>query len=261
MGRKYILLRIVLPLVLLAIVGIGFALNKSGWSFEPVAPKSVTKESLKYSSAEQDVLLRMTDLFQQSMRSERVIIAGSVDYTDPADTAGMIHQDFSYCRKDNMCYYKADDQEIISLEDVYIIINHTAQQIYIAPPKKLEAPLAVPNDSLISAWQNDGYKMTMAAAGKDSVVQLKCDNHISCKLYRYKLNFATGNVSEIDLRMTDLDDPLNPAADKVYHCPISRWEVGKTDDNLFVKSHYLSKKGNDYVPAKQYADYELINKL
>ncbi|MBV8255081.1 MAG: hypothetical protein JO154_20940 [Chitinophaga sp.] len=220
-----------------------------------------TVEPFKYSVEEKDVLRRVADVFQKAMMNERVIISGSIDYTDPADTAGSVHQEFKYCRKDNMCYYKTDSNEVIALEDVYVVINHTSRQIYLAPPRKVEAPLTVPNDSLINTWQQDGYKLTMAGAGEDSLVQLKCDNHISCKLYGYKLNFTTGKISEINLRMTDLDDPLNPAADKVYHCPISRWEVGKADDDLFVKHRYLIKKDNGYVPAKQYADYELINKL
>ncbi|MFY0256455.1 hypothetical protein ACDQ55_21175 [Chitinophaga sp. 30R24] len=257
--RKYaLLLRIIVPLLVVAIGAIAYAINQPLKKIEFKADAEPVIAQQTFSRTEKELLGRLFGVFTKATASKRMLISGTLYATDPSDSAATGRQDFRYCRNNEECYYRVNEGEMIALKNMYIVINHAAKKILVSHARKIEVPFQLPNDSLIHIWEQENYKIVTTKENTDSIISFVCDNHISCKQYRYKLNFSTGEVHELYMRLTDLQDPLNPEKDKELRFVMKDWKEGEVDEQLFKQHRYVEGVLPHCQPAAAYHDYQLI---
>ncbi|SHL81634.1 hypothetical protein SAMN05444266_10589 [Chitinophaga jiangningensis] len=257
---KKIRLIFLVPILLLMAAAIAFAARRPWYSLTVRDTVKSDQPAFSYNPKEKQVLKQLTTLFKRALASDRMIISGNINYTDPADSASSGSLPFYYCRRNNECYYAADGTEMIALKDVYILIDHPGKQIIVSGPKKIEVPTGFPDYAIVGSWEKDNYLFHMDTLAQGTRVRLECSNHVYCKLYEYQADFSTGIITAIKMRLTDLDRPLDTLTDKIYECSIKEWTYDQADNQLFKKNKYLTGTKNNYRPSPEYENYQLIDK-
>jgi hypothetical protein len=186
-------------------------------------------------------------------------VEGNMQASDPTDSANVLNTHFRYCRNGDATYYQTGNNEVATLKDAYISVNGDAKKILLSPPKEILPGLQLPADSILRIWKEDRYIVSRSITPPLVTINLLCENHITCKQYRFIYNQDTRLLHEVFMRLTDLNDPLNKQLDKPVRISYQHWQEGQVPAALFRKEHYLDVQQGSYVPSASYAGYELMS--
>lgn len=258
--------KILLPLLGVLLVAATYAGVPAirGWWKERMintAQESIPDPVIKtpYTVEEAQILQELIAICGHMDSLHQFSVEGNIQASDPADSVNVLDTHFRYCRNGKAFYYRAGDNETIVLADASIAVNSSVKKIFLGPPKAILPALHMPADSILNIWKEDRYTITRSAAPPLVTINLVCENHVTCKQYRFIYNENTRLLNEVYLRLTDLNDPLNKEMDKPVKITYHHWEEGKVPGALFKKDHYVTVQGGSYVPSSLYRDYELLS--
>lgn len=261
--RKYIWsAKILLPLLVVLLVAVAYAgvpTIKSWWKEKAVEePVAAVNQSLPYTQAEDEILSELLTVCARMEKIQQFSVEGNIHASDPSDSANVLRTDFRYCRDGQRFYYKAGDNETVTLPDAYVTVNSKVRKIFLSPPMEVLPPLQLPLDTLMKVWKTDRYLVTKSVAAPLVTVNLVCENHITCKQYRFTYDQDTRLLTRVFMRLTDMEDPLNKKRDKPVEIIYSHWVEGKVQPELFSKRRYVEGEADRYTPGKLYQDYEVV---
>lgn len=261
--KKYIIsIKIIVPVLALTLVAAAFAspavrswLRPAGKSSAVVTPAA---KDGGYTVEDEKLLRDMLGVYAHLDSCKTFLVAGRFAATDPADSSRQMDAAFRFYKDGTQFYYRIGDNEMIALQDAYISINHTAKKIFIAPPKKVLPPFHMSTDSLLRLWKEDRYQLSATDTGDTRMLQLLCENHVTCKEYRFAYNRSKHVMQSYFMRLTDLSDPLNTALDKTVLVTINEWVEDNTPGDLLRRSRYVVRHQDNWKPAGVYRDYQLM---
>ena len=257
--KKYIRSMRILMLVLILIVAVGaFAGAPLLHIWQQRVTPVETAETTHNSMAEELALKKLLSVFSRMSEVTSLYATGSFNAVDPSDPDNKIGTSFIYSQDREQLYYRIGNQEIVALPDIYIAVNHDIKKIFVSDAKTILPPMQMPVDSLLRLWKNENYTISETTTGNLTTVDLRCDNHITCKEYKAVYDAEKLYVTSVYMRLTNLDDPFNEKKDKQITVSFSRWEEGKTPPALFHSSQYIRKEQGAYLPAARFKGYELM---
>ena len=258
------LLKILLPVIILGGVIVSFA-GIPKWmhrakplAVAPTAP-TVPERGIVYSVEEKRKLGQLAAIYDHMNGCAELDASGVLTAYDPADSSATLQHPFRLCRKGKELYYQTGDMEMISLSDMYISVSHKARKIFIGPAKTVLPPFQLPTDSLAVTWQSDNYRMVTEDLPGKSRMRMLCDNHITCKEYRFDYDTAAMAVKQVYMRLTNLRDPLNNKLDKEVSLTVNEWREQHIPAALLKTSTYLVKEHDGWHATAAYAGYDLVS--
>jgi|GEM_PF-2666795 len=217
------------------------------------------EEKITYTPGQKAKFKELMAIYSHIDSCKEIFMAGKMTCIDPSDSSQNLNTTFKYCRKFDELYYQTDESEMVALKDMYLAISNNARKILVNQPKTIVSPFLVPADSLIALFQNDSYKMEYDDNDNGTSIRFLCPEHVYCKEYNFEVK--NNRLSAFSMRLTDLNDPLNTAKDKMIKVTIDQWEEKKLPVNLLKAQTYVNLQGNRIQPSAAYAGYELINYL
>jgi hypothetical protein len=261
--KKYIWsAKVLLPLLAIMLVAGAYAgvpAIRLWWQNKAVDTTADIAKETPYSKEEEAILQELIAVCGRMDTIQRYTVEGNMQASDPADSANVMNTHFRYCKNVQEFYYQSGENEMAALKDAYITVNDGVKKVFLSPPKKVVPGFQMSADSILNIWKEDRYIVTRSEAPPLVIINLECENHITCKQYRFTYNKETQLLHKVFLRLTDFNDPLNKDKDKPVQITYTHWAEGEVPVELFRKDHYLSGEAGNYVPGKLYKDYELIN--
>lgn len=182
--------------------------------------------------------------------------SGHMDAHNPADSGNDLHAVFTCSRRGQEYYYRVGAQEMVALSGLFITINHDLRKMTIGESQQLMVPSLVPEADLEKMWEGEDYEITADTLQSKVKMRFLCERHVSCKEFRMEYDTAVGLPSLLYMRMTDLADPLNKDADRIYQLTVDEWRTD-AQPGLFVAAQYVSGGKDHWVPAGRFTGYEL----
>lgn len=199
----------------------------------------------------------LASLYNRIGDMRQYLAEGSIQLADHADTSRSISTKFRYCHTDSMNYYQLGDQEMIAVPGLYISVQHSVKKIMISPREQGRKPFQVFIDhEQIEALKKEGYSISKEDGGQLSVIRLQREKHISCREYRVSYDSA-GLIRRIFMRSAHETVPEDLTLDKYISVNIHRWQTNGLPLHVFNVEKYIVKKGDEWVPAKAFAGYEI----
>lgn len=187
-------------------------------------------------------------------------LGGVINIIDRANPAGaMDHVNFLFCKQGDEFYYQLGKIITLNGQGVYLYIDNQSKRVMLSPQKKVQYDAGMKQFADMGAnIQSEHYKITSAINGDEQTISLVNERHISCKQHTITFNRHSLKVKYLYMRLTNLNDPLNKANEKVITVKINEW------DNTADISRYLSKdkvitnvKGR-WKTVNVFRNYELI---
>jgi hypothetical protein len=214
-----------------------------------------------FNDDEKNILRELQDLFKVFSSEKQFYLSGSMDMYNPADSAETnTSSQFDFLKKDDVVYYKNDNQQSVNTEKYYAVADHAAKKIMIGPAKDVLAISPIPFSALSKNFKNDGYTVEKTENGNVTTIKLLCENHISCKEIKVEFDPLTRKPSLLFYRFTDLNYPEDKDHDKTITVRINKWEAG-AEAKDYPMPQIISIADETITGAKGFEDYEIINLL
>jgi hypothetical protein len=257
--KKYIhSIKAIILILILAIAAGAFAGAPLLRIWQQKATIVKAEKSIGLGMADELALKKLMSVFGRMSEITSLYAVGEISAIDPSVPDNKMNTTFIYCRDNERLYYRVGNQEVISLPDIYIAVNHDIKKIFISQAKITLPPLQMSVDSLLHLWKGENYTLSETVSGKLTTVDMRCDNHITCKEYKAVYDVEKQFVTAVYMRLTNLDDPLNDKMDRQVAMSFNEWEERKAPPELFRLSQYVHREREIYLPASRLKDYELM---
>lgn len=191
---------------------------------------------------------------------DQLQISGTMSIHDGSDSTADI-DDAAYCfiKRDSNFYYKMNAVEMINTPSYYLQADGQQKKIMLSPHKSINPQLMFPQiEKLVTKLQEEKYSVVEKPAPegfrKISLLNL---HHVTCKEYSITFNNSTFKPTEVFIRLTNLDDPLNPKMDKTVSMKYSE----KSDLNimeLLSIERVVARTSKGFKAINGYSGYEVI---
>lgn len=217
---------------------------------QPVVSEPVPDADLK-------ILRELGGLFHRLDSVKDFEVRGSVTSTDPGDSTAGGTLTFHYARLDSMVYYQLDREEILSTKDVFVMVNHSTEQIFVSAPKPFNPGVFPAGDQMANFLTGEGYAVSRKKKDGLNRITLARPNHITCKEYQVAFD-DDGFIRETYMRLTDVRDPLNADKDRTVQTKADEWKIARPAASLFDASRFVQQRSGRYFAAGSFKTYQLI---
>lgn len=204
-----------------------------------------------------EILQELGGLFHRLDSVRDFEVRGSVSSTDPADSAANGTIAYHYARLDSMVYYRLGQEEILSTKEAFVMVNHSAEQVFVSGPKPFNPGVFPAGDQMANFLTGEGYAISREKKDGLTWITLVRPNHVTCKEYRVGYD-DNGFIRETFMRLTDLRDPLNAEKDRTVKTKADGWKTERPAASLFDASRFVQQQSGRYVPAGSLKTYQLI---
>lgn len=180
-----------------------------------------------------------------------------IDRANPADA--MDHVDFLFCKQGDEFYYRLGKTITLNEQGLYLYIDNQSRRIMLSPQKKVQYDAGMKQFADMGAnIRSEHYKMTSKINGDEQTISLVNEHHISCKQYTITFNRQNLKVKYLYMRLTNLNDPLNKANEKVVTVSISKWDNTADVSGYLSKDNVVKNVKGGWRTVNVYRNYELI---
>ena len=180
-----------------------------------------------------------------------------IDKVNPADR--MDHVGFLFCKQGDEFYYKLGNTVTLNEQGVYLYIDYLARRIMLSAKKEVIYDMGLKQFADIGATvRSENYTMTSKITGEEQTISLINEHHISCKEYALTFDKRDMKIRRLYMRLTNLDDPLNKAKEKVIDVSITRWDDSADLSRYISKSEVIRPENGGWRTAIGFKGYELI---
>lgn len=184
-------------------------------------------------------------------------IKGSIEVKDLADSSNSMLASFYYSRNGNIGYYRLGENEMISLQDAYIVVSHDTKKIFLSAPREVINPMKNPPGFEVEVLTNEGFMAAKTTSAGLTRISLNNSHHATCREYSLLFD-STGIIHESAMRLTDQLNPVDKSRDKLLHVKIDSWEPGVANNELLHTNRYVSIKNGKTLPAPALNGYKVI---
>lgn len=192
--------------------------------------------------------------------ADQLALSGILSIHDGNDSSANI-DNAAYCfiKRDSSFYYKMNLVEMVNTRSYCLQVDGQQKKIMLSPHKSINPQLMFPNmDKLVARLQEEKYSVVeLPAPDGFRKITLVNSHHVTCKEYSITFNSETFKPSEVFIRLTNLDDPLNSKMDKTISMKYSE----KNDINqqeLLSIERMVIKTDKGFKAVNGYSGYEVI---
>ncbi len=187
-------------------------------------------------------------------------LGGIINIVDKASPANaMDHISFLFCKQGDEFYYRLGKTITLNAQGVYLYIDNQSKRIMVSSQKKVMYDAGMKQFAdLGTNIQSEHYKVTSKIDGNEQTISLVNEHHISCKQYTITFNRSSLKVKYLYMRLTNLNDPLNKANEKVVTVNISKWDNTADISGYLSKNEVIKAINGGWRTAGRYKDYELL---
>jgi hypothetical protein len=243
-------IKLLLLIPVLVLVAVGYAVMKP-------AEKVVAVAVVKPVSEQIGILQELSTVLHKMDTLTVFTIEGTMTAKDLADSTRNMETSFCYSRNGQEAYYRVGQQEMISLQDAYIVVAHDIQKVFIAPPREVVNPvkLSVANEAVLLA--EEGYDIKRSVNEQGVHISLLNRRHPTCRAYDITFD-STGWIKQTYMRVADEANPVDSTRDKFIGIRISSCKPGVVRKDLLNSERYIKISNGMVVPASALTGYELI---
>ncbi|WP_183574645.1 hypothetical protein HDF18_01225 [Mucilaginibacter sp. X5P1] len=180
-----------------------------------------------------------------------------IDRANPADA--MDHVGFLFCKQGDEFYYQLGKTITLNEQGVYLYIDNQSRRVMVSPQKKVQYDAGIKQFADMGAnIQSEHYKMTSKINGDEQTISLVNERHISCKQYTITFDRQSLKVKYLYMRLTNLNDPLNKANEKIVTVNISKWSNTADVSQYLSKNDVIKNVKGGWRTVSVYRNYELI---
>lgn len=183
-------------------------------------------------------------------------LRGTMMAHDPADSANQLNTSFEMVRRGKEFYYRLGNQEMVALQNVYVVVDNTIKKMAVMNAREVALPKLMQNAPLAALWQEESYAIASDTANNQVSIRLLCERHATCKEFKISYDPANRVISSAYMRFTDINDPLNKDKDKTVAVTVTSLEMLASPARL-DRFRYVSGSAGHWQAARQYAGYEI----
>lgn len=204
-------------------------------------------------------------LFTQAGRAidfnaDRLFISGTLSVHDGNDSSVNVNN-AAYCfvKRDSNFYYKLNLVEMLNTRSYCVQTDGLQKKIMISSHKRIAPQLMFPQlEKLVEHLREERYHVVeMAAPEGLRKIALINPHHVTCKEYSITFNSETFKPTEVLIRLSNLDDPLNPKMDKTISMKYSE-NSNINEDAMLSIERMVTKTGKGFKAINAYSGYEVI---
>jgi len=245
-------LRLVVPVFVILIAAGAFA-SRYKSSAQPVVTGNIPVED----TIQSGILRELSAVLHRMDTLTIVTIEGTVTARDLADSTRNMTTTFCYSRSGNTAYYKMGKNEMVSLNDCYIAIDHEVNKVFLSSPREVVNPIQIPINTEADMLGKEGY--TVSRTEGDGIIRISLNNAIHPTCREYELSYdPAGWITGTNMRVTDESMPVDKSRDKFIRVTIKSFQPGTVMAELLRKDRYVSVKNGVEKPASVLQGYELI---
>lgn len=236
--------KILLVIPVLILVAVGYAVIRPGTNAasKPVAPDQT------------GVLQELSTVLHKMDTLTVLTIEGTITARDLVDSSRNMETTFCYTRNGQEAYYRVGRQEMISLQDAYIVVAHDVHKVFLSPPREVVNPMKLSVGKEATLLAEEGYAITRRVNEAGVHISLLNRRHPTCRAYDITFD-STGWIKQTYMRVTDEAHPTDTTRDKFIGIRISSCKPGVVRKELLNSSRYI-KISNGVAVAL--TGYELI---
>lgn len=242
--------QILLLIPVMVIVAAGYAVIKPE---QPAIPVAVVKAV----DPREGILEELSTVLRKMDTLTVLTIDGTITARDLADSTRNMETTFCYCRNGQEAYYRIGQQEMLSLQDAYIVVAHDVRKVFLGAPRAVVNPVKFPIGKEAALLAEEGYEITRRVYGTDVHISLLNRRHPTCRAYDITFD-TTGWIKETFMRVADEGNPVDSTSDKFIGVRISHFEPGVIRKDLLKSGRYITVSNGAVKPAPSLSGYELI---
>lgn len=173
-------------------------------------------------------------------------IEGTITARDLADSTRNMTTTFCYSRDGNQAYYRVGQQEMISLQDAYIVVAHDVRKVFLASARDIVSPVQLPVAKEVDLLADEGYRVARRVDEKGVHISLLNNLHPTCRAYDVTYD-STGWIRETFMRMADDAVPEDSTRDKFIGISFRSCEPGIARKALLQRERYMDLKGYKFI--------------
>lgn len=223
----------ILMVIIIMVVGAAYAVTRP--ADEPVAPVGILEELSR-------VLHKMDTVTV-------LTIEGTITARDLADSTRNMTTTFCYSRDGNEAYYRVGQQEMISLQDAYIVVAHDVRKVFLGSAREIVSPLQLPVAKEVALLADEGYRVARRVDEKGVHISLLNQFHPTCRAYDITYD-STGWIRETFMRVADDGLPEDSMRDKFIGISIRSCEPGVARKVLLQRERYMGLKGYAFIQER-----------
>lgn len=185
--------------------------------------------------------------------------SGRFNVRDGKDSTNNVRDlSFLFCRDGNTFYSKLGNTENINEHGVNIYIQPDMKKIVISNQEYRIKSAITDVAEMVEKARSENYELKTSGSGAVKTISLLNERHITCKELSATYDTLSNNLQKIQVRFTDISDPLNKKKDRAVEIDINKLEQ-KADKRDFPSVRDIVKEVNGKAVLRpKYAGYELI---
>lgn len=239
--------QILLLIPVLVIVVVGYAVIK-----RPASVPAVEKEPVQTG-----ILQELSSVLRKMDTLTILTIEGTITARDLADSTRNMETTFCYSRNGQEAYYRIGRQEMISLQDAYIVVAHDVRKVFLTPPREVVNPVKLSIGKEASLLADEGYEINRQVHGTAVHISLLNRRHPTCRAYDITFD-TTGWIKETFMRVADEANPVDTTRDKFIGVRVSSCQPGIVRRDLLNSGRYINVSNGVVKTNPALSGYELI---
>ncbi|WP_412465577.1 hypothetical protein [Pedobacter sp. KLB.chiD] len=187
-------------------------------------------------------------------------LSGTLSVHDGNDSSVNV-DNAAYCfiKKDSSFYYKMNLVEMINTNTYCVQVDGQQKKIMLSPHKSINPQFMFPQiEKLVSSLREERYRVVeMTAPEGFRKISIINPHHVTCKEYSITFNRDTFKPTEVFIRLSNLDDPLNSKMDKTILMRYSE-RSNLNETALLSIERILAKSDHGFKAVHDYTGYEVI---
>ncbi|OMP76098.1 MULTISPECIES: hypothetical protein [unclassified Chitinophaga] len=244
--------KILLVIPVLILGAVGYAVIRPG-GYGMIKPATYA-ESKPVASDQTGVLQELSTVLHKMDTLTVLTIEGTITARDLADSTRNMETTFCYTRNGQEAYYRVGRQEMISLQNAYIVVAHDIHKVFLSPPREVVNPMKLSVGKEATLLAEEGYAITRSVNEAGVHISLLNHRHPTCRAYDITFD-STGWIKQTYMRVTDEAHPIDTTRDKFIGIRISSCKPGVVRKELLNSNRYI-KISNGLAVAL--SGYELI---
>lgn len=207
------------------------------------------------------VMLKKFKAISESLniKDKACTYSGVINIVNKADTTQTVKNvRFLFCKRDQNCYYRMGNTETLNNNGIYLYVDHDHKKVIVGPQKSLSMPDIAGSANLKDNLTGENYALTCKSSGEKQTLTLLNEKHITCKEYAITYDTVTRKVNRIFARMSNFNEPLNKAKERLVDVLFNDWQYQANVNNYLDPKTVLAQYGNEIKLVGIYKTYELI---
>jgi hypothetical protein len=193
--------------------------------------------------------------------ADQLAISGTLNVHDGNDSSVNVNNAaYFFVKRDSSFYYKMNLVEMLNTKSYCVQADGQQKKIMLSSHKRINPQLMFPQlEKLVEHLREEKYSVVeMPAPEGLRKIALINPHHVTCKEYSITFNKETFKPTEVFIRLSNLDDPLNAKMDKTISMKYSE-KTNINEDAVLSVERIVKKTEKGFKVTEAYSGYEVID--